>query len=73
MKQKSQPVRSQLWSLIMTAVAGVGFATTVNATDRNAGFKSGTEAGFKGIAPNAAQAGGGADGHMSPVAAEAIE
>ena len=44
MKQKSQPLRSRLWALIMAAVSGVGFATTVNATGRNASIKSGTEA-----------------------------
>ena len=66
MKQKSQQLRSQVLALIMATVAGVGFATTVTAADRDAGVKAGSEADFKGIVPDAAQAGGVADGHMSP-------
>lgn len=66
MKQKSQQLRSQVLALIMATVGGVGFATTVTAADMDAGVKAGAEAGFKGVVPDAAQAGGVADGHMSP-------
>ena len=71
MKQKSQQLRSQVLALIMATVAGVGFATTVTAADMDAGVKAGTEADFKGVVPDAAQAGGVADGHMSPSGHEA--
>ena len=60
MKQKFQPLRSQVLALIMGTVAGVGFATTATAADMDAGVKAG------GVVPDAAQSGGVADGHMSP-------
>ncbi|MDP1863698.1 MAG: hypothetical protein Q8K52_07325 [Thiobacillus sp.] len=66
MKQKSQPLRSQVLALILASLAGVGFATTVTAAERDAGVKIGAEADIKGVVPDATQSGGVADGHMSP-------
>jgi len=66
MKQKSQQLRSQILAMIIASVAGVGFATAVTAAERDAGAKAASEADIKGEVPDAAQAGGVADGHMSP-------
>lgn len=66
MKKIAQQLRSKLLALVMVTVSGVGFATTATAADMDAGVKAGAEADIKGVVPDAAQAGGAADGHMSP-------
>ncbi len=71
MKQKSQLLRSQMLAMIIVSAAGVGFATAVTAAERNVGVKAASEADTKGVALDAAPAGGVADEHMSPSGHEA--
>jgi hypothetical protein len=68
MKQNAQ-VRTPLLTVIMAAVASVGFASAATAAGVGGGVNTKVGAGVQ-VAPPEAQAGGSADAHMSPTGSE---
>jgi hypothetical protein len=58
-------IRTQLLTVIMAGVAGVGLATGASAASVGAGVKANVGAGAQVAPPDTAQAGGSADAHMS--------
>jgi hypothetical protein len=69
MKQNAQQIRTQLLTVIMAGVAGVGFAAAATAAGVGGGVNANVGAGAQVVAPEA-QAGGSADVHMSPSGSE---
>lgn len=65
MKQNAQQIRTQLLTVIMAGVAGVGFASTVTAAGVGVGFNTNVGAGTQVATNDHAQARGYADLHMS--------